>query len=124
MLFNQEINNLRQLFSLNKYLNKFMIVQNFKITNGIGAIINSFNFFSFFFFLVVFKKLFFFSQAIQPRKGSGNVSKLPWIENVFLKYQKRTKLTINNCFALVSARIVFSSKKMLPSFQKDVLPAQ
>ena len=49
--------------------------------------------------------------------------KLPWIENIFLKYEKQAKSAVNNCFESVSTRIIFSSKKMLPSFQKDVLPA-
>ena len=35
----------------------------------------------------------------------------------------QTKSAVNNCFGSVSARIIFSSKKMLSSFQKDVLPA-
>ena len=38
--------------------------------------------------------------------------KLPWIGNISLKYEKQTKLTVNNCFGSVSARII--------SLQKDV----
>ena len=35
---------------------------------------------------------------------------------------KQTKLTVNNCFKPVSAWIIFSSKTILYSFQKNVLP--
>ena len=63
------------------------------------------------------------SKRFGPKKCPVYI-KLPWIRNVSLKYQKQTKSKVNNCFGLVvSARIIFSSKKMLPSFQKDILPA-
>ena len=55
---------------------------------------------------------------ISKRFGSENCPaylKLPWI--------KQTKSTYNNCFGSVSARLAFSSKKMLPFFLKDVSPA-
>ena len=49
--------------------------------------------------------------------------KLPGIGKVSLKYEKQTKTTGNNCFGSVSASIVFSLKKILPSFLNDILPA-
>ena len=49
--------------------------------------------------------------------------KLPCIENISIKYQKLTQSAVNNCFRSVSAKITFSSKKLLRSFQNDVLPA-
>ena len=43
---------------------------------------------------------------------SVNISKMPWIGNVFLKYEKQMKPFINNCFPSVSLRIIFSLKWM------------
>ena len=71
-----------------------------------------------------FKKIFNFqtSKRFGPEKYPAYL-KLPWIGSISLKYEKRIKSTVNNYFESVLARIVFPSNKILPSFEKDVLPS-
>ena len=40
----------------------------------------------------------------------------------FLKFERKRKLSINNCFEAVQPRVVFSTRQILPAIHKDVLP--
>ena len=48
--------------------------------------------------------------------------KLPWIGENSLKFERKIKLSINNCFGAVQPRVVFSTRQILPAILKDVLP--
>ena len=47
--------------------------------------------------------------------------KLPWIGNSSLRFESQIKQAITNC--AVNPRVVYSTKKALPSIQKDCVPA-
>ena len=49
--------------------------------------------------------------------------KLPWIGNSSLRFESQIKQAITNCFFAVNQRVVYSTKKALPSIQKDCVPA-
>ena len=49
--------------------------------------------------------------------------KLPWIGNSSLRFESQIKQAITNCFFAVNPRVVYSTKKALPSIQKDCVPA-
>ena len=48
--------------------------------------------------------------------------KFPWIGENSLKFERKIKLSINNCFGAVQPRVVFSTRRILPAIHKDVLP--
>ena len=54
---------------------------------------------------------------------SVRLLKITWIGNISFRYKKQTKLTVSNSFGSVSARIIFSSKKLFLFFPKNILPA-
>ena len=45
--------------------------------------------------------------------------KLPWIGNSSLRFESQIKQAIKNCFFEVNPRVVYSTKKTLPSIQKE-----
>ena len=47
---------------------------------------------------------------------------MPWIGENSLKFERKIKLSINNCFGAVQPRVVFSTRQILPAIHKDVLP--
>ena len=52
--------------------------------------------------------------------------KLPSIGKISLNFGKQNKIAINRCYLAVEARIVFvffTTRKILPAIQKDVLPS-
>ena len=49
--------------------------------------------------------------------------KIPWIGNVSLKFEKQTKNVVNKCFGTVFTRVIFLTRKMMPSIRKDRLPS-
>ena len=49
--------------------------------------------------------------------------KLPWIGDSSLRFESQIKQAISNCFFAVNPRVVCSTKKALPSIQKDCVPA-
>ena len=69
------------------------------------------------------KKLLRFQQNTKegPKKCLVYV-KLPWIGENSLKFERKIKLSINNCFGAVQPRVVFSTRRILPAIHKDVLP--
>ena len=48
--------------------------------------------------------------------------KLPWIGNIYLKFEKQVKSNVQNCFRAVDPRVIFHTKKILPSIYKDAEP--
>ena len=48
--------------------------------------------------------------------------KLPWIGENSLTFERKRKLSINNCFGAVQPRVVFSTRRILPAIHKDVFP--
>ena len=48
--------------------------------------------------------------------------KLPWIGENSLKFERKIKLSTNNCFGAVQPRMIFSTRRILPAIHKDVLP--
>ena len=69
------------------------------------------------------KKLLHFQQSTKegPKKYPIYL-KLPWIGENSLKFERKIKLSINNCFGAVQPRVVFSTRRILPAIHKDVLP--
>ena len=57
------------------------------------------------------KKLLRFQQNTKegPKKCPVYV-KLPWIGENSLKFERKIKLSINNCFGAVQPRVVFSTR--------------
>ncbi len=48
--------------------------------------------------------------------------KMPWIGNVSLRFESQIKKAITKCFAAANPRLVFGTRKVLPSIQKDCVP--
>ena len=48
--------------------------------------------------------------------------KIPWIGDVSLKYENQIKKAINFCFYTVNPRVVYKTRVILPSIQKDCVP--
>ncbi len=48
--------------------------------------------------------------------------KLPYIGNVSMRFERQIKKAITKCYATVSPRLVFSSRKIIPSIRKDSVP--
>ena len=49
--------------------------------------------------------------------------KIPWIANVSLKFEIQTKNAVNKCFGSTFTRVIFSTRKTMPSICKDRLPS-
>ena len=49
--------------------------------------------------------------------------KLPWIGEICTQFEKKIKNSIQLCFSAVQPRVIFSTRRILPAFHKDVLPA-
>ena len=49
--------------------------------------------------------------------------KLPWIGKISLIFEKQTKTAINQCHQAIEPGIVFTTRTVLPTIQKDVLPS-
>ena len=66
------------------------------------------------------KKLLRFQQSTKegPKKCPVYV-KLPWIGKNSLKFERKIKLSINNCFGAVQPRVIFSTIRILPAIRKD-----
>ena len=50
--------------------------------------------------------------------------KLPWIGNISTKFEKQCKTAVSSCFGAVKLRVVFSTRKILPTIRKDVVPTE
>ena len=48
--------------------------------------------------------------------------KMPWVGDVSLKYENQIKKAINFCFHTVNPRVVYNTRVILPSIQKDCVP--
>ena len=48
--------------------------------------------------------------------------KLPWIGNISRKFEKQVKSNVQNCFRAVDPRVIFQTRKILPSIYKDAVP--
>ena len=48
--------------------------------------------------------------------------KLPWIGNTSLRFGSQIRQFITKCFFAVNPRIVYSTRRALPSIQKDSVP--
>ena len=48
--------------------------------------------------------------------------KLPWIGNISLKFEKQVKSNVQNCFSAIQPRVIFQTRKSLPSFHKHAVP--
>ena len=57
-----------------------------------------------------------------PNKCSVYV-KLPWIDNISLKFENKIKTFVKHCFRRVEPQVLFSTRKILPSIHKDVVPS-
>ena len=70
-----------------------------------------------------FLKTFYVSnKALKKDKKCPVYVKLPWTGKNSLKFERKIKLFINNCFGAVQPRVVFSTRRLLPAIHKDVLP--
>ena len=49
--------------------------------------------------------------------------KLPWISNISLKFENKIKFSVKHCFREVEPRVLFSTRKILPSINKDAVPS-
>ena len=50
--------------------------------------------------------------------------KLPWIGNISTKFENQCKTAVSSCFGAVKLRVAFSTRKMLPTVRKDVVPTK
>ena len=48
---------------------------------------------------------------------------LPWLGKVSMKYEMQIKTAVKRCYFAVEPRIVYITRQLLPTAQKDVLPA-
>ena len=48
--------------------------------------------------------------------------KLPWIGSISRKFEKKVKSNVQNCFRAVDPRVIFQTRKILPSIFKDAVP--
>ena len=48
--------------------------------------------------------------------------KLPWIGNTSLQFESQIRQAATKCFFVVNPRIVYSTRRALPSIQKDCVP--
>ena len=71
-----------------------------------------------------FRKNFYVSNKAlkKAQKKCPVYLKLPWIGKNSLKFERKIKLSINNCFGAVQPRVVFSTRRILLAIRKDVLP--
>ena len=69
------------------------------------------------------KKLLRFQQSTKegPKKCPVYL-KLPWIGENSLTFERKIKLSLNNCFGAVQPQVIFSTRRILPAIHKDVLP--
>ena len=49
--------------------------------------------------------------------------KLLWIGNISLKFENKIKFFVKHCFRAVEPRVLFSTRKILPSIHKDAVPS-
>ena len=70
-----------------------------------------------------FQKKFYVSNknAQEGPKKCPIYLKLPWIDENFLKLNRKIKLAITNCFGAVQPRVVFCTRRVLPGIHKNVL---
>ena len=68
------------------------------------------------------KKLLRFQQITKENPKKCPDLELPWIGENFLKFERKIKLSMNNCFGAVQPRVIFSTRRILPAIHKDVLP--
>ena len=47
---------------------------------------------------------------------------VPWINKLFTNLEKEVKTIVKSCYGIVSTRLVFTSKRMLPAARKDIPP--
>ena len=47
--------------------------------------------------------------------------KLQWIGNISTKFEKHCKTAVSSCFGPVKFRVVFSTRKILPTVRKDIV---
>ena len=48
---------------------------------------------------------------------------LPWIGNIFLKFESKIKSSVKQCFRTVEPQVLFSTQKILPFIHKDAVPS-
>ena len=74
--------------------------------------------------ITISKKIALFNRKPKERPQKCPVYlKLPWIGKISLNFVKQTKIVINRCYQAVETRIIFTTRKILPTIHKDVLPS-
>ena len=48
---------------------------------------------------------------------------MPWIGNISLIFENKTKSSVKHCFRAVEPRVLFSTRKIFPSIHKDGVPS-
>ena len=61
-------------------------------------------------------------KKAQSKESPNVYLKLPWIGESLVKFDRKIKSSITNCFGPVQPRVVFFTKRILPAIHKDVLP--
>ena len=64
---------------------------------------------------------------LPPKEGPEKCPvylKLPWIGNISTKFENQCKTAASSCFGAVNLRAVLSTRKMLPTVRKDVVPTK
>ena len=64
---------------------------------------------------------------LPPKEGPEQCPvylKLPWIGNISTKFENQCKTAVSSCFGAVKLRVAFSTRKMLPTVRKDVVPTK
>ena len=49
--------------------------------------------------------------------------RLPWLDSVSTRFEKHAKFAVKQCFSAAEPSVVYSTNKLLPATNKDVLPA-
>ena len=47
---------------------------------------------------------------------------ISWIENVSMKFEKQITTAVKRCFFSIEARVIFTTRQLLPATKKDMLP--
>ena len=70
------------------------------------------------------KKIQQFNQSSQhgPKKRPVYLH-LPWLRNVSTKFEKQITTAIRHCYFAVKTQVVFTTRPLLPTTKKNVLPA-
>ena len=66
--------------------------------------------------------IFYGDLGVDNKKGCPVYLRISWIGKSSTNLEKKVKTVVESYYGSVSARLIFTSKRMLPAARKDVLP--